>query len=95
MYAFTKVGDRSGTVDRVVARRVVDTQWFPGGVTGKVQIVASGADFGGSGCGFHDGNLHPFSRYAPGASPSGPATDPYDRSKALSTTKGCGSVSRT
>lgn len=96
VYAFTKAGDRSGQVARVIVRRVVETQWYPASTPGKVEIVAVGASFGGSGCGFDDGYLHPFPWESPSATPpAGPTTDPYDRSKPLPTAKGCGTASRT
>ena len=95
VYAFAKAGDSDGKVARVIVRREVDTQWYPGSTPGKVQIVKTVTSFGGSGCGYTDGYLHPFASSTPSASPSGPVTDPYDRSKPLSEVKQCGVVSRT
>ncbi|WP_075016183.1 hypothetical protein [Actinacidiphila rubida] len=95
VYAFTQAGDPHGTVARLIVRRELDTQWYPHSDPGKVQIVAQGAEFGGSGCGFVDGYLHPYFGGTPGAAPTGPATDPYDRTKSLAKAGSCGTVSRT
>lgn len=95
VYAFTKAGDPDGPVSRLIVRREVDTQWYPRSPAAKVQIVHVGASFGGSGCGYTDGYLHPLPDPTPGVTPSGPATDPYDRSRPLPTTEHCGVVSRT
>jgi hypothetical protein len=95
VYAFTKTGDHDGTVARVIVRRVLDTQWYPNSTPGKVQIVEQGATFGGSGCGYHDGYLHPFPWSPQSVTPSGPAEDPYDRSRPMAPVKGCGVASRT
>ncbi|MFI0897272.1 hypothetical protein [Streptomyces sp. NPDC020983] len=94
VYAFTRTGDPNGPVTRLVARRVVDTEWFPRSARGKVQLVKVGASFGGAGCGPYDGFLHPLPGTAPGVTPSGPAIDPYDRSRPLSNERTCGVASR-
>lgn len=94
VYAFTKAGNGDGTVQRLIARRVVDTQWYPRGAPGKVQLVRIDAYFGGSGC-EHDGYLHPSPSENSGVNPSGPVTDPYDRSKPLDKPGTCGVASRT
>ncbi|MFI0723577.1 hypothetical protein [Streptomyces sp. NPDC021224] len=94
VYAFTKAGDAHGQVSRLVVRREVDTDWFPRAPRGKVQIVSGNASFGGSACDIEDGYLHPLPEVAPKVTPSGPATDPYDRSKPLGTERDCGVVSR-
>lgn len=94
VYAFTNAHHSDGTVRRLLVRRVLDTYWYPGVDAGKVQIGASNTNFAGAACDYSDGFLHP--EYGP-ASPdhaSGPATDPYDRSKPLSTTDKCGVASR-
>lgn len=55
-------------------------------------------EIGNSSCDVHDGYLHPeFPSSGPtGAEPSGPTTDPYDRSKDIDHDQDeCGTVSRT
>lgn len=94
VYAFTRAGDPDGTVARLVVRRVVDTEWLPRSPRGKVQLVLSNAFFGGAGCGPYDGYLHPLPVTARSDTPSGPATDPYDRSKPIDTAERCGVASR-
>jgi hypothetical protein len=94
VYAFTEAGDPDGAVARLVVRRVVDTEWLPHAPRGKVQLVLSDAFFGGAGCGPYDGYLHPLPVTARTDTPSGPATDPYDRSKPIDTGDRCGVASR-
>ncbi|MFI0938652.1 hypothetical protein [Streptomyces sp. NPDC021020] len=94
VYAFTKAGDANGQVARLVVRREVDAEWAPQVPRGKVWIVSRTASFGGSQCDIDDGYVHPLPEAAPKITPTGPATDPYDRSKPLDTKGDCGVVSR-
>jgi hypothetical protein len=96
VYAFTQPGHSDGTVLRLVVRRVLDTYWLPRSAPGKVQIGSSNTNLAGAECDYSDGFLHfDFSDDAPSAVPSGgPATDPYDRSRRLSTSDTCGVASR-
>ncbi|MGW2644671.1 hypothetical protein ACWC2T_07080 [Streptomyces sp. NPDC001393] len=66
---------------------------------GKLAVRSSDSHFYNSECGVYDGYYHPiFPDAAPtGAPATGPAADPYDRSKSLADDrhKGCGTVTRT
>ncbi|MEU9447404.1 hypothetical protein [Streptomyces sp. NPDC048277] len=95
--------DGSTEVARTIVRRVIDTE-LPDPThyqvtPGKLTLVSYNEDAGNSACDINDGYFHPqFSSQAPtgSASPTGPAVDPYDRSRALGKgQEGCGSVSRT
>ncbi|MEU3842369.1 hypothetical protein AB0E88_20360 [Streptomyces sp. NPDC028635] len=87
---------------RTVVRRVLDIDLYDPdryGVTpGRIAVTRYDQEAGNSACEVHDGFLHPqFASAAPtGAPPTGPATDPYDRSKELDPDRsgGCGTVSR-
>lgn len=97
VYAFTKTSHPDGPVERVVVRRVLDAVWLPEPF-GKLRVVPVDSSLANSSCGYEDGYLHPHFDSDGGPVPSGPATDPYDRSKPLPTTTsdgGCGAVSRT
>jgi hypothetical protein len=68
----------------------------------KLVYDKSQTDPANSACGVYDGYFHPqFDQFAelqsdtPGSRPTGPAIDPYDRSKDIQQTDECGSVSRT
>ncbi|MFF4837050.1 hypothetical protein [Streptomyces sp. NPDC001315] len=65
----------------------------------KICVVRYDEEIGNSACDVYDGYLHPqFSTAEPtGAAPTGPTTDPYDRSKDLNANRqeACGTVSRT
>lgn len=95
VYAFVKPGRSDGTVRRLVVRRVLETYWMPRSAPGTVQIGSSNTNLAGAECDYGDGFLHfDFDDHAPSAVPTGHATDPYDRSKPLSTAKECGVASR-
>ncbi|MER6073929.1 hypothetical protein ABT187_34870 [Streptomyces sp. NPDC001817] len=72
-------------------------KWIATG--GKLGVRSYGSEFYNSECGVYDGYYHPiFPDAAPtGAPATGPAADPYDRSKSLADDhhKGCGTVTRT
>ncbi|MER6122351.1 hypothetical protein ABT173_06590 [Streptomyces sp. NPDC001795] len=93
----------SKEVARTIVRRVVETELVdPAKYTvtpGKLQLIRYDESSGNSACGVHDGFLHPqFPSAAPtGTAPSGPTTDPYDRSRDLGQgdDRTCGTVSRT
>ncbi|WP_324789166.1 hypothetical protein [Streptomyces sp. H51] len=61
-------------------------------------MVRYDVKFGNSACDVYDGFLHPrFPTAEPtGAAPTGPTTDPYDRSEGFdgNRVEGCGTVSR-
>ncbi|MFF4380510.1 hypothetical protein [Kitasatospora sp. NPDC001547] len=63
----------------------------------KLVFAKTQWDAGNSACDVYDGFLHPrFEQFpAHGPAPTGPTSDPYDRSKDLAPTGQCGIVSRT
>ncbi|MFI6038918.1 hypothetical protein ACIBBD_33250 [Streptomyces sp. NPDC051315] len=94
--------DGSTEVTRTIVRRVLDLE-LPDpahyDVTpGRLVLVRYDQELSNSACDVYDGFLHPqFDSAEPtGPAPTGPATDPYDRSQALehNTTESCGTVSR-
>ncbi|MGW2682806.1 hypothetical protein ACWC6I_06540 [Streptomyces sp. NPDC001414] len=94
--------DGSGEVARTIVRRIVDTE-LPDPVRyrvtpGRLTLVRYLEDAGNSACDVDDGFLHPqFPSQAPTGStaPSGPAVDPYDRSRKIGEgPEDCGTVSR-
>lgn len=97
--------DGSTEVARTIVRRVIDVQILDPAryqvTPGLLSLTSYNAEFGNSACDVYDGYLHPeFHSDAAspsGPSPSGPTTDPYDRSKAIGegATGTCGTVSRT
>ncbi|MFF4358719.1 hypothetical protein [Streptomyces sp. NPDC001604] len=101
VYPVARAGG-SKEVTRTIVRRVLDIQMSDPvryKVTpGKITIRRYDRDIGNSACDVYDGYLHPAftSDTATGAPPTGPTTDPYDRSKGIDEglTKGCGTVSR-
>ncbi|MDX2679212.1 hypothetical protein [Streptomyces soliscabiei] len=94
-------------VSRTIVRRVLDlelsdpTKYLV--TPGKIAVRKYDRDIGNSACDVYDGFLHPHFSTAgasadpTGAPPTGPTTDPYDRSKDLDENRdeGCGVVSRT
>ena len=75
-----------------------DFQWIA--TKGKLSLTENDAQFYNVECGVYDGFIHPvFPGDAPtGAPATGPETDPYDRSEALTKEtgrEGCGTVTRT
>ncbi|MGW4981495.1 hypothetical protein [Streptomyces mirabilis] len=93
----------STEVARTIVRRVLDLELLDPrkyqATPGKLSITRYDQDLGNTACDVYDGFLHPqFDSAAPtGAPPTGPTTDPYDRSRdiAHSGTESCGTVSRT
>jgi hypothetical protein len=96
-------GGGSTEVARTIVRRVLDLELLDPrkyqATPGKLSILRYDQDFGNTACDVYDGYLHPhFDSAAPtGAPPTGPTTDPYDRSRDIqhSGTETCGTVSRT
>ncbi|MDH6549258.1 hypothetical protein M2162_003355 [Streptomyces sp. SAI-041] len=92
----------STEVTRTIVRRILDVEISDPAryqvTPGKLTVVNWDQDINNSACDVHDGYLHPsFSSSEPtGAAPTGPTTDPYDRSKPLDPDRaeGCGTVSR-
>ncbi|GGT85864.1 hypothetical protein GCM10010244_08050 [Streptomyces coeruleorubidus] len=89
-------------VTRTIVRRVLDVELADPAqyevTRGRLLLLEYDQEIGNSSCDVHDGYLHPeFSSSEPtGAPPSGPTTDPYDRSKDLDRDPDeCGTVSRT
>lgn len=95
--------DGSTEVTRTIVRRVLDLQLLDPAryqvTSGRLSVDRYDADFGNSACEVYDGFFHPgFPSAEPtGAAPSGPTTDPYDRSKDIGEggDEPCGTVSRT
>ncbi|MET7567874.1 hypothetical protein ABZT04_05145 [Streptomyces sp. NPDC005492] len=96
--------DGSTEVTRTIVRRVLDLELLDPAryqvTSGRLSVVNYDSDFGNTACQIYDGYFHPdFPSAEPtGASPTGPTTDPYDRSKDLGQEQGdetCGTVSRT
>lgn len=93
----------STDVARTIVRRVLDLEVLDPSkyraTPDRLSIIRFDQDFGNTACDVYDGFLHPqFPSTAPtGAAPTGPTTDPYDRSRdiAHSDTESCGTVSRT
>ena len=93
--------DGTTEVTRTIVRRVLDVE-IPDparyrATAGKLTVLRRDESAGNSSCDVDDGFLHPeFPSSQPtGTSPSGPTTDPYDRSKDIGDEKDCGTVSRT
>ncbi|MFF1719023.1 hypothetical protein [Streptomyces sviceus] len=92
----------STEVTRTIIRRILDVEISDPAkyqvTPGKLTVVKWDQDFNNSACEVYDGYLHPsFSSSEPtGPAPTGPTSDPYDRSKPLDTDrdKSCGTVSR-
>lgn len=92
----------STEVTRTIIRRILDVEVSDPSkyqvTPGKLTVVHWDQDINNSACEVYDGYLHPsFSSAEPtGAAPTGPTSDPYDRSKPLDADrdKSCGTVSR-
>ncbi|MFI0965303.1 hypothetical protein ACH4S8_28480 [Streptomyces sp. NPDC021080] len=103
VYPVSPADGNADEVTRTIVRRVLDVAFLDPRkyrvTPGKVTISYYTQEIGNSACDVHDGFLHPqFDSAAPaGATPTGPAIDPYDRSHDLSNSpeKGCGTLSRT
>ena len=99
--------DGSTEVTRTIVRRVLDLELLDPAryqvTSGRLSVTNYDADFGNTACQVYDGYFHPdFPSAEPtGATPTGPTTDPYDRSKDIDEGgaggKGetCGTLSRT
>ncbi|WP_037681274.1 hypothetical protein [Streptomyces griseus] len=94
--------DGSTEVTRTIVRRVLDVELSDpahyDATPGRLAVLKHDQEVGNSSCDVYDGYLHPeFSRTeSTGPSPTGPTTDPYDRSKGLDEdgSADCGTVSR-
>lgn len=92
----------STEVTRTIIRRVLDVEISDPAryqvTPGKLSVVNWDQDINNSACDVYDGYLHPdFASAEPtGAAPTGPTTDPYDRSRTLAPNgdEACGTVSR-
>ncbi|MFE3034539.1 hypothetical protein ACFXKY_23220 [Streptomyces canus] len=92
----------STEVTRTIVRRILDVEISDPAkyqvTPGKLTVVNWDQDISNSACEVYDGYLHPsFNSAEPtGPDPTGPTSDPYDRSKPLDTNrdKSCGTVSR-
>ncbi|MEU1476783.1 hypothetical protein ACFYZ8_42790 [Streptomyces sp. NPDC001668] len=92
----------STEVTRTIIRRVLDVELSDPAkyqvTPGKLSVVKWDQDINNSACDVYDGYLHPSfsSAESTGPDPTGPTTDPYDRSKPLDAgrAEGCGTVSR-
>ncbi|GHC68445.1 hypothetical protein GCM10010309_34560 [Streptomyces violaceochromogenes] len=90
-------------VARTIVRRVLDVELADPGryevTPGRLLLMNYDQEIGNSSCFVDDGYLHPEfpSSKSAGPDPSGPATDPYDRSRELERGDGgdCGTVTRT
>ncbi len=90
-------------VARTIVRRVLDVELADPGryevTPGRLLLMNYDQEIGNSSCFVNDGYLHPefSSSRSAGPDPSGPATDPYDRSRELERGDGgdCGTVTRT
>ncbi|MGW6009840.1 hypothetical protein [Streptomyces sp. NPDC055210] len=116
VYALAPADPDSTEVARTIVRRVIDLRLLNPAkykaTPGRLAVIRYDDDIANSACDVHDGFLHPqLSSGGPtGAPPSGPAVDPYDRSRDIGDDSGdstdagdsgdsggesCGSVSRT
>ncbi|WP_053696585.1 hypothetical protein [Streptomyces sp. NRRL F-5755] len=101
VYPVVRAAPGASEVTRTVVRRVVDVEINDPArfrvTPGKLALTGYDSDFGNNACAVYDGFLHPqFPDSRAAAEASGPATDPYDRSKELRDEKAgaCGTVSR-
>ncbi|MDG9727608.1 hypothetical protein [Streptomyces sp. DH41] len=103
VYPLVRKDGDDGEVARTIVRRALTltlndpARWDV--TEGKLLLEKYFTEHDNTSCGVHDGYLHPgFAGDGPGGEPAtGPATDPYDRSRPLteSDSQGCGRVSRT
>ncbi|MDJ0345489.1 hypothetical protein QMK24_29280, partial [Streptomyces sp. PH10-H1] len=102
VYAVTAADGRSTAVSRAIVRRVLDFDVADPQIVrvtrGKLWVSEYRYDLGNSACGVYDGFMHPSigpDDTASGtADPSGPAVDPYDRSKPLDGRQECAQSTR-
>ncbi|MBV1940485.1 hypothetical protein KUF83_28525 [Streptomyces sp. BV286] len=104
VYALAPADPDSTEVTRTIVRRVLDLELADPAkyraTPGRLMVIRHDQDLSNSACDIYDGFLHPQfdSDSTPtGAPPSGPTTDPYDRSRDIggSDSETCGTVSRT
>ncbi|MFG2349275.1 hypothetical protein [Streptomyces phaeochromogenes] len=103
VYPLALADPDSTEVSRTIVRRVLDLELLNPAkyeaTPGRLSVIRYDQDLANSACDVYDGFLHPqFDSVEPtGAPPSGPTTDPYDRSQDIgkSGTEECGTVSRT
>ncbi|MGW3912687.1 hypothetical protein ACWEBX_14355 [Streptomyces sp. NPDC005070] len=103
VYPVSPAQGNENEVTRTIVRRVWDVELLDPRkylvTPGRLTVEKHDENIGNSACDVYDGFLHPQfdSAAAPsGAAPTGPTTDPYDRSGGLgSSSAGCGTVSRT
>ena len=103
VYALAPADPDSTEVARTIVRRVLDMELADPAkyrvTPGRLVVRSYEQDISNSACDVYDGFLHPeFDSTGPtGAPPSGPTTDPYDRSRDIprSERESCGTVSRT
>ncbi|WP_282206034.1 SCO2583/SCO2584 N-terminal domain-containing protein [Kitasatospora fiedleri] len=95
--------DHSRVVDREIVRRVQDFRFYDPKhyrvTPGKPVLDRSSSDFGNNRCEMGSGYLEPVFDFMGDSSadpaPSGPTTDPYDRTEPLRSDGECGTLSRT
>ncbi|NED16264.1 hypothetical protein G3I33_32955, partial [Streptomyces sp. SID9124] len=103
VYPLVRAGG-GGEVTRTIIRREVETalmdpaRWLA--TRGKLNLMTYDGQYANSECGVYDGYYHPVfpDRGPTGAPATGPAMDPYDRSRPLPDEKDyevCGIVTRT
>ncbi|WP_416985750.1 hypothetical protein [Streptomyces sp. T028] len=103
VYPLVQTGEGATEVSRTIVRRVLDVELSDPAkyvvTPGKITVLKYDQNIGNSACDVYDGFLHPqFSTgETEGATPTGPTTDPYDRSQDLAedSEESCGVVSRT
>ncbi|MFC8869119.1 hypothetical protein ACFUAC_15870 [Streptomyces sp. NPDC057148] len=103
VYPLLRADGDDGQVSRTIVRRSLTltlndpARWEV--TEGKLLVEKYFSEFGNTSCDSHDGYLHPgFGGDGPsGERPTGPLTDPYDRSRPLTDSEsgGCGTVTRT
>ncbi|CAL9548735.1 hypothetical protein SUDANB2_04387 [Streptomyces sp. enrichment culture] len=99
VYPVTRADGRP-EVARTIVRRVIDVE-LPDPTryrvtSGRLSVKKYDEEIGNSACDVHDGYLHPrFPSDDPGREPTGPAIDPYDRSRGIDDGGPCGTVTRT
>lgn len=103
VYPVSSAKGNADEVTRTIVRRVLDIDFLNPEkfrvTPGKVTIRRHEQEIGNTACYVHDGFLHPLfdSTASTSAPPTGPTTDPYDRSRDIrdSTAGECGALSRT
>ncbi|CAL9544198.1 hypothetical protein SUDANB108_04330 [Streptomyces sp. enrichment culture] len=100
VYPVTRADGRP-EVARTIVRRVIDVE-LPDPTRyrvtpGRLSVKEYDEEIGNSACDVHDGYLHPRfpSSDDRGPEPTGPTTDPYDRSRDIADGGPCGTVTRT